>query len=81
MCEVNQDALTVVVGIVVVVVAGALVGLGLEWAWGALRSYWGVAMAVDRARFRMAVEGGAGAFPRFRPVKGAKGGGRDWPGE
>ncbi|MDQ7276882.1 hypothetical protein [Stenotrophomonas sp. Sm3147] len=41
MCEVNQDALTVVVGIVVVVVAGALVSLGLEWAWDALRNYWG----------------------------------------
>ncbi|MGV4799943.1 hypothetical protein ACSMEB_12665 [Stenotrophomonas maltophilia] len=41
MCEVNQDALTVVVGFVVVVGAGALLSLALEWAWGALRAYWG----------------------------------------
>lgn len=30
-------------------------------------------MAIDRARFRMAVEGGVGAFPRFRPVKRGRG--------
>ncbi|MCU1188611.1 hypothetical protein JAK42_15560 [Stenotrophomonas maltophilia] len=41
MCEVNQDALTVVVGFVVVICAGALVSLGLEWAWSVLRSHWG----------------------------------------
>ncbi|HID7999329.1 TPA: hypothetical protein ACXIFB_001236 [Stenotrophomonas maltophilia] len=41
MCEVNQDALAVVVGFVVFISAGALVSLGLEWAWVALRSYWG----------------------------------------
>ncbi|HFF6215714.1 TPA: hypothetical protein ACGCHS_001245 [Stenotrophomonas maltophilia] len=41
MCEVNQDALTVVVGLVVVVFAGAVVSLALECAWDALRTYWG----------------------------------------
>ncbi|WP_164146424.1 hypothetical protein [Stenotrophomonas maltophilia] len=41
MCDVNQDALTLVVGFVVVCCAGALVSLGLEWAWGVLRSHWG----------------------------------------
>ncbi|HEL3808748.1 TPA: hypothetical protein UMT89_000054 [Stenotrophomonas maltophilia] len=41
MCEVNQDALTVAIGFVVVVCAGALVSLGLEFAWDALRTYWG----------------------------------------
>ncbi|WP_423172540.1 hypothetical protein [Stenotrophomonas maltophilia] len=41
MCEVNQDALTVVVGFVVVVCAGAVVSLALEWARDALRTYWG----------------------------------------
>lgn len=41
MCEVNQDALAVVAGFVVVCCAGALVSLGLEWAWDVLRSHWG----------------------------------------
>ncbi|HGM7333924.1 TPA: hypothetical protein ACKQCJ_000204 [Stenotrophomonas maltophilia] len=40
MCEVNQDALELVLGLVVIVLGGALASVGFEIAWDALRAYW-----------------------------------------
>lgn len=40
MCEVDENALAVVLGLVVISISGGFVCVGLEFAWKALRAYW-----------------------------------------